>query len=106
MRGRNLFQCLSVLTIVLAVQSNVWGIVTSDNFFTHVVPTGTLAWGLDLDGVVLIEMKGENVYTGQQVSSWGTGAVLAGGEYILTAAHVVEAALYTGPLSTVLIDER
>ncbi len=99
--------CLFAIATSILNGSTALGIVTSDAEGTHIVSTGQIVppFGLNLDGVVRVQLLGEDLYTGQPASIWGTGAVLAGGEYILTAAHVVEPVLYTGSLSTFIVDQ-
>jgi len=101
-----IFNLIGLLAIAVSgtINSSAWSIVTSDYPGSHWVPTGSTAFGLNLDGVVIVELQGIDLYTGLPKSTYGTGAVLDGGNYILTAAHVVEPALYTGPLSDFLVD--
>lgn len=64
--------CLFAIATSILNGSTALGIVTSDAEGTHIVSTGQIVppFGLNLDGVVRVQLLGEDLYTGQPASIW------------------------------------
>jgi secreted trypsin-like serine protease len=78
-----MFRALILAAIAVgAIASNAWAVVTSDQAASHVVPLGQLAFGLDLEGVVMV---GGAPPFGPPISVC-TGALISA-RHVLCAAH-------------------
>lgn len=75
------------LTLSLVLVLSIFkldAVVTSDSYGSHIAAPGVSMFGINHDGVVKV------IAINQNGSSFGSGALLAGGIHVLTAGHVLK----------------